>query len=143
MTSMLVHTSCRQARSPHTKWTKNWGLDTEGESQPSNGVPGEPYKITTLPELTLSRSSVPLGAQQETVYSIKVLNHGFAMRPTGQVVFFAGNRRACTANLSNAHGSCALLPRTLPRGTFTVVADHTGDLKYSPSQSAWATLSIT
>jgi hypothetical protein len=118
-------------------------VNAEGRSQPSNGVPGNPYKITTLPELTLSRSSVPFGAQQETVFSVKVLNHGFATLPTGQVQFFAGTRRVCTATLSNAHGSCTLLPRTLPRGTFTVVADYTGDLRYSPSQSAWATLAIT
>jgi large repetitive protein len=95
----------------------------------------------STPTLSLSRSSVGYGSEEQEKFTVSV-SHVGSVRPTGKAQVRVGRRTLCTVTLRNGAGSCRLTARQLRTGSYKIVAKYLGDLNYHSSQSARKNLKV-
>jgi hypothetical protein len=90
-------------------------------------------------ELTLSRSTVPVSWEGDVAFKVKVSeDHRPAARPNGSVEVVTGDRDRvvlCRIDLFDGHGECSLKDRELPRGSYEIEAEYSGDSTVGPATS--------
>jgi hypothetical protein len=103
-----------------------------------------PKKSNTRISITLSRHVVVAGAEHSLTIVTSVTSPKAGHRLSGSVKTMAGNRLLCIATI-NAHGvaKCTLAARTLPQGTYSVVAKYEGNPSYNRSTSGTVRLRVT
>jgi hypothetical protein len=90
-------------------------------------------------ELTLSRSTVPVSREGDVEFKVKVSeDHRPAARPNGSVEVVTGDRDRvvlCRIGLFDGHGECSLKDWELPRGSYEIEAEYSGDSTVGPATS--------
>jgi len=113
-------------------------VNAVGSSLVSNEASATPAPVATTTSLTLSRSTVAVGSEQKVKFSVAVTGSS----PTGTVSLSAGSNTLCTVTLSSGSGSCRIGSRSLPKGSYSVVASYSGDTNNNASSSGAVTLKV-
>jgi len=113
-------------------------VNAVGSSLVSNEASATPAPVSTTTSLTLSRSTVAVGSEQKVKFSVTVTGSS----PTGTVSLSAGSNTLCTVTLTSGSGSCRIGSRSLPKGSYSVVASYSGDTNNNASSSGAVTLKV-
>jgi hypothetical protein len=92
--------------------------------------------------LALSAPTVVYGDEQAERFSVDVSSRTGAS-PTGEVVVRSGTTTLCSVRLSAGKGSCRPAPRSLPAGSYRIVAHYDGSHGFKSSVSVAHPLSVS
>ncbi|MGA2530747.1 MAG: Ig-like domain repeat protein [Acidimicrobiales bacterium] len=93
--------------------------------------------------LSISAAKVPYGHEGTEKLSVSLRPQFSGSTPTGIVTVSESSRRLCAISLSARAGSCTLSARSLPPGSYGLVATYTGSLEFNSSASAKQRLTVS
>jgi hypothetical protein len=99
-------------------------------------------KDATTLKVSLSPSSVTLGAESLVTFSVSLTTGNGEIVPNGESVTVKVGSTSCVVTLSAGKGTCFLANSALGAGSYSVSASYAGDINLSSSSASGPQLTV-